>query len=67
MAGTFMVAIGVALLSGWRGVAWSLEAILIAALGALTLGRFCLGSYVFLLVTRQAGFANRTLPWVRTE
>ena len=66
MAGTFMLAIGVALLLGSRGLAWSLEAVLLAALGAL-IGRFCLGSYVFHLVSGHAGFANRTLPWSRTE
>jgi Domain of unknown function (DUF4395) len=67
MAGTFMVAIGVALLSGLRGLAWFLEAVLLAALAALVFGRFCLGSYVFHLVSGQAGFANRTLPWSQTE
>jgi hypothetical protein len=67
MAGTFMLATGVGLLSGWRGLAWSLEAALLAALGALIFGRFCLGSYLFHLVSGQGGFANRTLPWSRTE
>jgi Domain of unknown function (DUF4395) len=67
MAGTFMLAIGVALLSGSRGLAWSLQAVLLAALAALIFGRFCLGSYVFHLVSGQAAFANRTLPWSRTE
>jgi hypothetical protein len=28
----------------------------------LIFGRFCLGSYLFLLLTGQARFANRTLP-----
>ncbi len=67
MAGSFMLAIGVALLSSLRGLAWSFEAVLLAALGALVFGRFCLGSYVFHLVSGQARFANRTLPWSRTE
>jgi len=67
VAGSFVLAIGVALLSSLRGLAWALEAVLLAALGALIFGRFCLGSYVFHLVSGQAGFANRTLPWSRTE
>jgi hypothetical protein len=67
MAGTFMLAIGYGLLSGLRGLAWSLEAVLLVALGALVFGRFCLGSYVFHLVSGQADLANRTLPWSRTE
>jgi len=67
MAGTFMLAIGLSLLSGWRTLAWGLEAFLLAALAALIFGRFCLGSYLFLLFTGQARLANRTLPWARKE
>jgi len=67
MAGTIILAIELSLLSGWRTLAWALEALLLAALGALIFGRFCLGSYLFLVFTGQVGFANRTLPWTRTE
>jgi len=63
LAGTFMLVIGLSLLCGWRTLAWSVEALLVLALGALIFGRFCLGSYTFLLFTGQTGFANRTLPW----
>ena len=67
MAGTFMLAIGLCLFSGWHTLAWALEGLLVAALVALIFGRFCLGSYLFFVLTGQAGFANRTLPWTRTE
>ncbi|MGE5444400.1 MAG: DUF4395 family protein [Ignavibacteriales bacterium] len=67
MAGAFMLAIGLSLLSGWSTLVWALEALLLAALGALIFGCFCLGSYLFLLFTGQSGFANRTLPWTHTE
>lgn len=67
MAGTFMLAIGLSLLFGWSTLVWALEALLLAALGALIFGRFCLGSYLYLLLTGQSGFANRTLPWTHTE
>ncbi len=63
LAGTFMLGIAGSLLAGWRPVAWTLEGFLLAALGALIFGRFCLGSYVYLLVTGESAFANRTLPW----
>jgi hypothetical protein len=63
MAGTFMLAIGLSLLYGWTKLAWALEALLLAALVALIFGRFCLGSYLFLLITGQGGYARRTLPW----
>jgi hypothetical protein len=67
MAGTFMLAIGMSLLFGWRTLAWSIEGLLLLALAALIFGRFCLGSYIFLLLTGQTGLANRTLPWARAE
>ena len=67
MAGTFMLAIGLSLLYGWRTLAWSIEALLLLALAALIFGRFCLGSYIFHLLIGQTGFAHRTLPWGRAE
>lgn len=67
MAATFMLAIGLCLLSGWRGLAWTLEGLLLAALAALVFGRFCLGSYLFFLLSGQGAFANRTVPWARAE
>jgi uncharacterized protein DUF4395 len=67
MAGTFMLAIGLSLLFGRNILAWGIEGLLLAALGALIFGRFCLGSYLFHLLTGRAGFANRTLPWIRLE
>ncbi len=67
MAGTFMAAIAGCLYGSMHGAAWALEALLLVALGALIFGRFCLGSYVFHLVTGQASFANRTLPWSKAE
>jgi hypothetical protein len=67
MAGTFMLLIGLTLLSGWRALALSVEALLLLALAALIFGRFCLGSYILLLLTGQTGFANRTLPWARDQ
>jgi hypothetical protein len=67
MAGTFMLAIGLSLLMGCNILAWAMETLLLTALGALIFGRFCLGSYLFLVFTGQVGFANRTLPWSRNE
>ncbi len=67
MAGTFMLVIGLSLLFGLRSLTWTVEALLLGALGALIFGRFCLGSYLFLLFTGQADLANRTLPWARIK
>ena len=65
MAATFMFLIGLSLLAGWRTLAWVFEALLLVALSALIFGSFCLGSYVFHLLTGNGEFAKRTLPWGR--
>jgi hypothetical protein len=65
MAATFMLLIGVSLLVGWDTLAWVLEALLLVAIGALIFGAFCLGSYVFHVLTGNGEFAKRTLPWGR--
>jgi uncharacterized protein DUF4395 len=62
-AGTVMFAIGLALLFEVNLLAYTLEAVVLASLGALIFGRFCQGSYLFLLFTGQSAVANRTLPW----
>lgn len=65
MAGTFALAIGVSLMLRWTMTAIVLQGLLIAAVGALVLGGFCLGSLVFHLLRGRAAFAKRTLPWAR--
>jgi Domain of unknown function (DUF4395) len=67
MAGTLLAGAGLALVAGRPIVAWTLEGVLAVALGALVLGRFCLGSYLYHLLRGNASFANRTLPWRRGE
>jgi hypothetical protein len=63
MAGTFMLAIGVLLAGPWHVAAYVVEAMLVVALSALVFAKFCLGSYIYHLLTGRAAFANRTLPW----
>ena len=65
MAASFMLGIGTSLLMGWTVAAYVFEAFLVVALLALILGKFCLGSYIFYLVTGQARYANQTVPWAR--
>ena len=66
MAGTFMLLTGAFLLLGWPRAAIVVEALLVVALSALMLGKFCLGSYIYLLIRGRAAFANHTLPWVHS-
>ena len=65
MAASFMLGIGVSILMGWTVAAYIFEGFLVAALSALIFAKFCLGSYIFYLVTGRAQYANQTLPWAR--
>jgi hypothetical protein len=65
MAGSFALVIGVALLLDWRVLAYVFEAFFVIAAGALALGQFCLGSFLYHVLTGQWEFARRTLPWTR--
>ena len=65
MAASFMLGAGASILAGWTVAAIVLQAFVVVALTALLFGKFCLGSYVFLLLRGEVAFANRTLPWAR--
>lgn len=67
VAGTLLAGAGLALIADRIAVARTLEGVFVVALGALVLGRFCLGSYLYHLLRGDARFANRTLPWSRGE
>jgi hypothetical protein len=66
MAGTFGLAIGVALLWQAQTLAYVLQGFFLVAATAIGLGKFCLGSFIFHLIRGRAGFALRTLPWARS-
>ena len=38
-------------------------AAIVVAIGAVVFGGFCLGAWVFHVLSGHAGFARRTLPW----
>jgi hypothetical protein len=63
MAGAF--AFGCALLLHFRlfTTAYMVEGIFLMAVLALTLGGFCLGSFVYHLSCGKRRFARETLPW----
>ena len=65
MAGTFALAIGIALLQGWKTTAIVLQVLLVVAVAALVFGGFCLGSFVLHVIRGRLAFARRTLPWAR--
>ena len=65
MAGSFALAIGIALLQGWKTTAIVLQVLLVVAVAALVFGGFCLGSFVFHVLRGRFAFARRTLPWAR--
>ena len=63
MAASFMLAIGLSLFFGSSTLAVIFEIFVITALTALIFGRFCLGSYIYLLLSGKKELANTTLPW----
>lgn len=65
LAATLTMIIAVSLLTGRQFLALAVEALLLAAVGAILFGGFCFGSFVFHLLTGNAEFAKRTLPWSR--
>ncbi len=65
MAGSFALAIGVLLLRQLGTAALVLQVLLLAALAALIFGRFCLGSFLYHLLSGRSDFAVGTLPWKR--
>lgn len=65
MAGTFGLATGVALLLQSTTLAYVLQAFFLVAAAAISLGKFCLGSFIFHLIRGRTAFAMRTLPWAR--
>lgn len=60
-----MLGVGVSLVAGWTTAVMVLQGFLVVALAAIIMGKFCLGSYIYHLVTGHVAFANRTLPWSR--
>ena len=65
MAASFMTAIALCLTGGHPVAARVLQGFLLVAVAAISLGKFCLGSFVFHLARGRAGFAVATLPWGR--
>jgi Domain of unknown function (DUF4395) len=63
MAGSFALAIGLALMLAWHMMALVLEGFFIVAVGALVFGGFCLGSLMFHVLCGRVDFARRSLPW----
>ena len=65
MAASFTTAIALCLAGGYTTAAWILEGFMLVAVTAIALGRLCLGSFVFHLISGRGSFAVRTLPWGR--
>jgi len=63
MAGTFSIACALLIYFGFNVLAYVVEGIFLAAVMALTVGGFCLGSFVYHLFRGHGKFARQTLPW----
>ena len=65
LAAILTMVIAVSLVTGHPIVAGAVEGFMLAAVGAILFGGFCLGSFVFHLLAGNGEFARRTLPWHR--
>jgi hypothetical protein len=63
IAGAFALACGLLIHFGLSTAAYVVEGIFLAAVLALTLGGFCLGSFVHHMLGGRGAFARKTLPW----
>jgi hypothetical protein len=63
MAGTFSLACALFIYFGFNVVAYVVEGVFLAAVMALTVCGFCLGSFVYHLFRGHGKFARQTLPW----
>ena len=63
MAGVFALTCGLLIHFGLSTAAYIVEGMFLAAVLALTLGSFCVGSFVYHLLRGRGAFARRTLPW----
>ena len=63
MAGAFALTCGLLIHFGLSTAAYVVEGIFVAAILALILGGFCLGSFVYHLLSGRGALACQTLPW----
>jgi hypothetical protein len=63
MAGCFSLACALLIYFGFTVLVYVVEGIFLAAVMALTVGGFCLGSFVYHLFRAHGRFARQTLPW----
>jgi hypothetical protein len=65
MAGAFALTCGLLIHFGLSAAAYVVEGIFVAAILALILGGFCLGSFVYHVLSGRVAFACLTLPLTR--
>lgn len=63
MGGAFALITALLIHAGYGVAAYVFEGVFLVATLALTLGGFCLGSFIYHLLSGRAKFARETLPW----
>jgi polyferredoxin len=63
MAASLMLLSGITILTGLTTVSYIAQAFIAVAFALLLFGKFCVGAYIFHLITGNAKFANQTCPW----
>jgi hypothetical protein len=58
MAGTLMLVAGTSIMNDWTTLAYITQAFIAIAFAAQLFGKFCVGAYVYHLMTGNAAFAH---------
>lgn len=67
MAGTLMLLAAASMVNGYTQLAYAFQAFIAVAFSLLLFGKFCVGAYIYHVITGNTQFANRTCPWSKTE
>ena len=63
MAATLMLVSAITILNGHLLISYITQAFIAVAFSLLLFGKFCIGAYLYHLLTGNAQFANNTCPW----
>ena len=67
MAGTLMLLVAVSMSQGYTYLAYALQGFVAVAFSLLLFGKFCVGAYIYHVLTGNTKFANQTCPWSEGE
>ena len=67
LAGALSISGGLAQLAGRPVLGWLPLGVLVLAIALIVFTKFCVGSYLYHLLSGQLAYAHRTMPWSKGE